>query len=80
MNLRNIKSNAFQKYLKIVNSDHLNNISPDDDLSQLSESKVKQNTTTQVCWFRYCTLSFEDHLNMSQVYSQAIVYDSFSIF
>lgn len=46
---------------------HLNNISPaDDDLSQLSESKVKQNTTTQVCWFRYCTLSFEDHLNMSQ--------------
>ena len=48
--------------------DHLNNISPgDDDLSQLSESKVKQNTTTQVCWFRYCTLSFEDHLNMSQV-------------
>jgi hypothetical protein len=46
---------------------HLNNISPGDEDHVISaETKVKQNTTTQVCWFRYCTLSFDDHLNMSQ--------------
>jgi len=45
---------------------HLSNISPGDDDVMSGEAKVKQNTTSQVCWFRYCTLSFDDHLNMSQ--------------
>ena len=51
----------------IIILDHLSNISPGDDDVMSGEAKVKQNTTSQVCWFRYCTLSFDDHLNMSQV-------------
>ena len=45
---------------------HVTNITTDGDEKSYEDSKMKQNTTTQVCWFRYCTLAFEDHLNMSQ--------------
>ena len=45
---------------------HVTNVSVADDERSYDDSKMKQNTTTQVCWFRYCTLGFEDHLNMSQ--------------
>lgn len=44
---------------------HVNNIGNSDD-QNIDENKMKQNTTTQVCWFRYCTLGFNDHLTMSQ--------------
>jgi len=36
------------------------------DERSIDENKMKQSTTTQVCWFRYCTLGFNDHLAMSQ--------------
>ena len=45
---------------------HVTNISAGDDDKSYDDSKMKQNTTTQVCWFRYCTLGFDDHLRMSQ--------------